>query len=154
MPRKTDGEKVDALEKLTAEFGQRLNNHDGQLKSILEALEKSKDACAGTAKETTKLIEELRLAIHSLESSLKSLTSWKDELKKEKDEATRRFWAFGPNITAAVIGGIVAFAVAWYANWLRGSRSPNPTLQRWRRLHCIERRKGGRVRFSLGERRP
>lgn len=31
-----------------------------------------------------------------------------EELKKEKEERARRFWAFGPNVTAAIISSIVA----------------------------------------------
>jgi hypothetical protein len=38
---------------------------------------------------------------------LHHLTDWKRGLKEEKTETARRRWAFGPNITAAIIGGFI-----------------------------------------------
>ncbi len=46
------------------------------------------------------------------------LGKWKDELKKERDEAARRIWAFGPNIVGAIISGIISFVTAMLVVWL------------------------------------
>jgi hypothetical protein len=48
---------------------------------------------------------------------VEAIQKWKDELKKEKEEATRRWWSFGPNITAALISGaitLIGIGISYY----------------------------------------
>jgi hypothetical protein len=42
-----------------------------------------------------------------LRKDIEALQRWKDELKKENEEVIRRWWSFGPNITTAIISGII-----------------------------------------------
>ena len=45
-----------------------------------------------------------------LKREIEDLKKWKDEQKKERDEKTRRIWAFGPNISAAIITVVLTLA--------------------------------------------
>ena len=44
--------------------------------------------------------------IAGLQSSVSSLSKWRDDQEKQKAEWLRRLWAFGPNLVAAIISGI------------------------------------------------
>jgi hypothetical protein len=70
-------------------------------------------------------LKSLQAVITSLEKDgliikkdIEALQKWNEELKKEKDEATRRWWSFGPNITAALLAGIITLVGVAINYWL------------------------------------
>jgi chromosome segregation ATPase len=102
MPRKTDGEKIDEMEKVVAMLIERIDN----------VREGGQTATRGLA-DVEKAIGEPKTEIVHLRRDLEGLQKWKDDLKKEKDESSRRLWAFGPNIVGALISAIVGGGVAY-----------------------------------------
>src|SRR5688572_20169982 len=92
MPRKTDGEKIDELKDRSANMDERLNAHARALDGLSELQEKLRDLL-------TKVEKDLAL----LNQTCDGLKEWKAEVKKEKEEASRRKAAFGPTLTAALI---------------------------------------------------
>ncbi len=58
-------------------------------------------------KGTVAIIARMREDLISIKKDIDNFQSWKGEQKKEKEEAIRRWWSFGPNITAALIGGFI-----------------------------------------------
>jgi chromosome segregation ATPase len=107
MPRKTDGDKIDEMEKVIATFTERLDNVRQELKT----------AAAGLG-DTMKLLADLKTEILLLRKDIEGIEKWKDDLKKEKDESARRFWAFGPNVAGAIVnvllGAAISGAVAYF----------------------------------------
>ncbi len=101
----------------------RLDVFDTLMTELKADLDRGTEA---TEKHTTKItvieqtlvvvdIKAMQTAIVAIEKEhvglkkdLEGLQKWKDELKKEKEEITRRWWSFGPNITAALISGAIA----------------------------------------------
>jgi hypothetical protein len=106
MPRKTDGEKIDELEKL----GERLTERIDTTRKELEAVY---DAHSETARAVADMRREYDRQITLLTREVEELRSWKADTKKHSEEWSRRLWAFGPNLLAAVVGGLIAAAVAY-----------------------------------------
>jgi len=108
VTRRTDGDKIDDLEKAFATLSERLDNVRKDLDLVGSRLN---DVGAGFA----NLNKELAL----LRNDVENLQKWKDESKKDKDEQTRRLWAFGPNIAGAIVSvllsAVVSGIVAYFA---------------------------------------
>ena len=49
-----------------------------------------------------------------LKQELEALKNWKNDHKKQGEEWSRRWWAFGPNFLAAIVGGLIAAAIAYF----------------------------------------
>jgi chromosome segregation ATPase len=106
MPRKTDGEKIDELEKGFATLTERLDH-----------LRKDLNTAGIDLANAVKAFTDFKTDLAVLKKDLEALRQWKDELKKEKDEHSRRLWSFGPNIVgaivtvllSAIVSGIVAY---------------------------------------------
>ncbi len=107
MPRKTDGEKIDEMEKVIATFTERLDNVRQELKTASVSLG-----------ETMKLLADLKTEFLLLRKDIQGIEKWKDDLKREKDESARRLSAFGPNVAGAIVnvllGAAVSGAVAYF----------------------------------------
>ena len=107
MPRKTDGDKIDEMEKVIATFNEPLDNVRQELKAATVGLG-----------DTMKLLADLKTEILLLRRDIEGIEKWKDDLKKEKDESARRFWAFGPNVAGAIVnvllGAAISGAVAYF----------------------------------------
>jgi hypothetical protein len=117
---KNNTQRIEILESQAATFTSRLDVHDSQIEGLTEALTKSRDTTEGHTAKITVVEQQLLLlvdlkaamaAVASIEKEfvaikkdVENLGKWKEELKKERDEASRRWWAFGPNIMAALIG--------------------------------------------------
>jgi DNA repair ATPase RecN len=131
---KNNTQRIETLESQAANIVARLDVQDTQLKGITEGLKKSTDSTQGHSAKLT-VIEERLLVLVELKGSLGVVTSldkdlallkkdleilqqWKTDLKKEKDEATRRWWSFGPNISAAIISGIITLSGIAFNYWL------------------------------------
>lgn len=108
MPRQTDGDKIDNLEKVYATLIERVDNVRDDLKRV--------DLAGG---DMAKELRELKTEFALLKKEVDGLRVWKDEQKKEKDEHTRRLWAFGPNVVGAIVNVLLSAAVsglvAYYA---------------------------------------
>ena len=85
MTRKTDGEKIDELERFVAALFERMDN----VRKELEQLEKSID----------KMIDPAGFAV--VEDRL-------NELKKKAEETGTRRWSFLSSLLGAVIGAVLA----------------------------------------------
>lgn len=107
MPRKSDGEKIDALERSVSQLIERLDNTIRSLDSLSASHEKTADAGQNHRRETER---ELALAKRELED----LKKWKEEFKREREEHSRRTWAFGPNVVGALVNGVLAALVAYF----------------------------------------
>ena len=106
MARKTDGEKIDELTKTTAALEEGLKAANLQLNAIYDAHSKTAETLANLRREHEK---EIALLKHEVDD----LKKWKEEQKKERDELSRRLWAFGPNAIGAVINVLLAAIVAY-----------------------------------------
>ena len=107
MARKTDGEKVDELKDAVALLTERLQNTVDDLQSFEDKLSELARGLADLRREDEKEIALMK-------RELEDLKKWKDEQKKEHDEWGRRVWAFGPNVTGAIVSGIIAALVAYF----------------------------------------
>jgi predicted RNase H-like nuclease (RuvC/YqgF family) len=101
------GDKVDELQRSVATLAERLDN----ARTWLNALD---DEHKETARQLADLKREHERKIALLEREVEELRKWKDDKKKQDDEWARRLWAFGPNLLAAVIGGLIAAAIAYF----------------------------------------
>jgi hypothetical protein len=119
---KNNTQRIETLESHAARLSSRLDVHETLINGLDELLKKCSDASDGHGSKITvieqhllfvdlkstvatlALIKENLIAINK---DIEILQSWKAEQKREKEEVTRRWWAFGPNITAAIIGGFI-----------------------------------------------
>ena len=95
---------------------ERLDNAINNLKRLEEEGKEASQALGGlrtlqdVVQDLKKWKEEEdkeREAYLHLKRDVDELKKWRTDQKLEKDEASRRWWAFGPNITAALIGGFI-----------------------------------------------
>ena len=107
MPRKTDGDKIDELEKLGASL-------TVQIASAVKELEAVFDAHSETAKTVIGLQREFEKEVALLKREIEEFKRWKEDQKKAREEQSRRLWAFGPNLLAALISGLISAAVAYF----------------------------------------
>ena len=95
MVRKSDGEKIDELEKTVARIAERLDATIGSLAEVT-ARQRVSEIDGHDLRRTM----ELELAM--LKRDLDDLKKWKDEQKREREEGSRRAWAFGPLVPGPV----------------------------------------------------
>jgi precorrin-6B methylase 1 len=101
MPSKTLTDRVIDLEKAGAVVFERLGLSQERLNEV-SAVQ------VDTARATSDLRREYERIIALLQRDIDDLKKWKDEQKKEREERTRRAWAFGPNLTAALLTIVLA----------------------------------------------
>ena len=53
-----------------------------------------------------------------IQRDIEDIKKWKSEFQKQKEERSRRAWAFGPNLTAAAIAVILAPISVYAWNYL------------------------------------
>lgn len=99
--------KVDELERTAATLIERVTN-------AVKSLEALHGAHQELAREFADLLRayEREIALHRRD--LDDFKKWQDEQKKEREEHSRRRWAFGPNVLGAVVNGLIAAAVAYF----------------------------------------
>jgi chromosome segregation ATPase len=129
--------RIENLEDKASNMSSRLEVHDVLIEKMNEALSRWTEAAEGHSSKITIIeqtlvlvdLKKVQTAIADLEKDsvalrkdLEVLQKWKDELKKEKEETTRRWWSFGPNITAALIAGTVTLLGVGLNYWLNHSR--------------------------------
>jgi hypothetical protein len=125
--------RIEILEDKASDMTSRLDVHDTLIEKINEALNKWTEAAEGHSSKIMVIertlvlvdLKSLQAAITTLEKDnltirkdLEALQKWKDEWRKEKEEATRRWWSFGPNIVAALIAGTVTLIGLGLNYWL------------------------------------
>jgi uncharacterized coiled-coil DUF342 family protein len=80
--------------------------------------DKLSERVASELKSISESLNGIALRLQKIEQDMNQLKSWKDDSKKERDESARRFWAFGPNITAAIITIVLAPLTVLFWNYL------------------------------------
>jgi predicted RNase H-like nuclease (RuvC/YqgF family) len=101
------GDKVDELQRSVATLTERLDNARKWLDRLDDSYEENAHHLADVRRENERVIALLQREVEELKK-------WKDDKKKQDDEWSRRLWAFGPNLLAAVIGGLIAAAIAYF----------------------------------------
>jgi len=101
------GDKVEELQRNTAALVERVDN-------VIKTLAETRDAHSETVRTVADLRREheREIALHRRE--IEDLKLWRFELKKEREELSRKVWSFGPSIVGALVGGIMAATVAYF----------------------------------------
>jgi hypothetical protein len=100
MPRRTDGEKIDELEKLVA-----------QILEKLKAVDRSIEGLSTFDKEILQRMHDLQRA-H--ETAIAVLQEKASKLEAALEKAGNRAWSVVPNIVGAVVSGLIAALVAYF----------------------------------------
>jgi hypothetical protein len=138
---KNNTQRIETLESQAARMSARLDVHETLIKGLDELLKKCADASEGHGSKITIIEQQLFIVdlksamaiiasmkedLVAIRKDIENLQSWKAEQKKEKDEAIRRWWSFGPNIAAALIGGLITIVgvginvgLTYYLNKMR-----------------------------------
>lgn len=131
---KNNTERIEILEGQAANMTARLDVHDTIIQGLKANLDKGTVTIEGHAK-LLALIEEkilvlvdlktIQAALVALEKGnvefrkdIEALQKWKDDVKKDRDETSRRLWALMPNLLAALISAVVSIGVVLLAFWL------------------------------------
>lgn len=64
----------------------------------------------------------MRLDLLALRKDVDALTKARDDARREREEGTRRLWAFGPNLLAAVVAGAISLGCSLLVWWLARPR--------------------------------
>ena len=143
---KNNTQRIETLESQAANMSARLDVHDIEIKGVADLLKTSSDSTRGHTtkitvieqqlivltdlKESKVLIAAIEKELIGFKKDLESLQKTSDDQKKEKDEATRRWWAFGPNFLAAIISAIITIVGLainiWFTYWLKMNTPPGP----------------------------
>jgi hypothetical protein len=134
MAGKTNTDRIEVLEDLTSNLAARLDVHDVHIKGLSDLFTKGTETTANHSSKIVVIEERLLVLadfknciaavtvvekdIVAIKKDLESLRGWKDDLKKERDESSRRLWAFGPNLLAAFISGLISLGTALLVLWL------------------------------------
>ena len=59
-------------------------------------------------------LADLKRDVVLLRREIEALQKWREDHKKDQDERTRRLWAFGPNLVAALLSGVISATVAYF----------------------------------------
>jgi hypothetical protein len=71
-------------------------------------------AVQGGNSKNSRAVVALRQEVALMQREIEELKSWKADQKKQQEEWGRRLWAFGPNLLAAVVGGLIAATIAYF----------------------------------------
>src|SRR5438034_10441502 len=136
---KNNTQRIEILESQAATLSARLDVFDTLVKSLTELLKKYSDATEGHSskitlfeerivvlgdlKEGLKVIAALEKELVAVKKDLETFQKWQEEQRQEKEETSRRWWSFGPSLTATIISGgiallgiVVNIALALYFN--------------------------------------
>ena len=118
--------RIEILESHAANVTARLDVQDILLKGVSDLVKKANELCESHTtkisvfeqqlvvldlKATLAAIANVEKEIIAIKKDVEAFTTWKHEQKKDRDEASRRRWAFGPNIVAALISAVVSAAI-------------------------------------------
>jgi chromosome segregation ATPase len=105
--------RVDALEDRLKEAIDTLKDLKNDLKDVVKTQEELRQQADRTLPVLQKAIQELErwkveedkeFAVYfNLKRDVDELKKWKTDQKTDATEQSRRWWSFGPNLTAAVI---------------------------------------------------
>ena len=101
------GDKVEDLQRTGAILVERVDN-------TLKLLDDLYDDHNDLARELADLRRQYEREIALLKREVEDFKKWKDDQKREREELSRRLWAFGPNAFGAVLSGLIAAAVAYF----------------------------------------
>jgi hypothetical protein len=103
-----------ALGDKVAELEKRAATHTERLDYTLKTLDAVYDAHNEAARDLANLRREYEKEIALLKREVEELMSWRADRKRQDEEWSRRLWAFGPNLLAAVVGGLIAAGIAYF----------------------------------------
>ena len=104
MTRRTDGEKVDDLERRTADQLARLTGLEKQVEAVIEAEGKTAEKVADLRVDHEREVTALKKDDERTRDEIK-------ELKLKLDLYAARFWQLLIGVAVAVIAGTVLFAL-------------------------------------------
>jgi predicted nucleic acid-binding Zn-ribbon protein len=99
-------DKVEELQRTVATLQERVTH-------ILNSLDKLHTDHKETVHELAELRREHEKDLLLLKRDGEDIKKWREEKKKEGEERTRRFWAFGPNVVGALVSGVISAVVAY-----------------------------------------
>src|SRR5258708_5470284 len=82
--------------------------------TVLRSIEPPATARQQNERELATLRRAFEKETILLKREIEDFKKWREEQRKERDEWSRRLWAFGPNLVGALISGIIAAAVAYF----------------------------------------
>lgn len=106
MPRRTDGEKIDELEKLVATLQERLNFALQLIEELFAVHSKGSEVTTDVRRQV-----ERELLLHSKE--IESLKDWKKEQKQATEERGKKLFSLGPPVLGAIVNVVFAAIVAY-----------------------------------------
>jgi uncharacterized coiled-coil DUF342 family protein len=135
---KNNTQRIEDLEGQATNWSARLQGYGVEIQLMKEQLNKCLSATEGHTSRITVMEQQVLVVVDlkrsmeaiaaiekdlvAIRKDLESLQGWKNDLKKEKEEVSRRRWAFGPNITAAAISGLIALIGIGLSYWLNRPR--------------------------------
>lgn len=124
---RNQGMRIEILEEQLARAQSRLDLLDQQFENLDELLKKHISAGESHTTRITiveqqlnvivdlkaamEVVQEVRRELVGMERDIHSLQEWKSSQTREREEAARRWWSFGPNIAAAAITGVLGFLI-------------------------------------------
>ena len=103
MARRTDGEKIDELEKVVSAIRERLEV------AGLELAERRGDTA-----DLAKTIAEMKTTIAVVQRDVEDIRRQQMEMKKEQEETNKKRWSLLPPIIGTVVSGIISAVVAYF----------------------------------------
>jgi hypothetical protein len=125
VARRTDGEKIDELEKLVAgilkelaALGTTVRDLDAAGKGTAQGLNDFRRDCETRIAVLTRDVAELRRWTEQnrtadLKSEIAVLKEQNRKLEAAQERAGNRVWSVVPNIVGAIVNGLIAAAVAY-----------------------------------------
>jgi hypothetical protein len=90
MPRKTDGDRILDLERLTTRLDQQMETADKAAEELYSLCEENKSLAAEIKEHSRDVLHKLELAVATFHRDIEDLKNWKNGLKTEADERKRR----------------------------------------------------------------
>jgi septal ring factor EnvC (AmiA/AmiB activator) len=103
MARKTDGEKIDELEKLVATTMERLD----YTRKVVEDLRRD-------VADLVKSVAERRTSVAILQRDTDELRRNQADMKKDREEEGKKRWSLLPPVIGAGISGAISAIVAYF----------------------------------------
>ena len=106
MARRTDGEKIDELEKLVATLQERLNYSVELIEELFAVHSRGSEIVADVRRQVER---ELLLQSKAIES----LNEWKKAQKQATEERGKKLFSLGPPVLGAIVNVLLAAIVAY-----------------------------------------
>jgi septal ring factor EnvC (AmiA/AmiB activator) len=105
MARRTDGEKIDELEKVVAVLVDRGDRLRTELDAFHDELTKLARSVADTKTAEAVLVRDIA-----------ELQKAQADVRKDREESSRKRWSLLPPVISAVLSGIISALVAYFVS--------------------------------------